>query len=179
MPDNKNNLYLYEALELRAEYDARIKTLKSLLPEARENRDKFSFRDEETRYRPVAAFNVDEVREALNKLALKKRKLNNAIQRANFDSKMTIGGQEMNLAETLELRKAVNEQLGELNTQLLSSAYERVIYKEGRDIVEGPTVEYAKALKALEEKRLLFRELNRKLRAAAHEIAIEFKDEAS
>ena len=28
MPDAKNNLYLYEALELRAEYDARIKELK-------------------------------------------------------------------------------------------------------------------------------------------------------
>lgn len=37
MPDNKNSLYLCEALELRAEYDAYIKTFRSLLPEAREN----------------------------------------------------------------------------------------------------------------------------------------------
>jgi hypothetical protein len=35
MPDEKNNLFLYEAIELRAEYDARIKTLKDLLPESR------------------------------------------------------------------------------------------------------------------------------------------------
>jgi hypothetical protein len=178
MPDSKNNIYLYEAIELRAEYDARIQTLKSLLPEARQNRDRLSFRgDGEVRHRPVAAFSVDAVREELSKLAVKKRKLNNAIQRANFDNKITVNGQEMNLAEALELRKAVNEQIGEANTQLVASAYERVIYKEGRDIVEGPEVEYAKAVKALEEKRLLFRELNRKLRAAAYEIAIDFKDE--
>ncbi len=178
MPDSKNNVYLYEAIELRAEYDARIQSLKSLLPETRENRDRLSFRgDDEVRYRPVTAFSVDNVREELNNLANKKRKLNNAIQRANFDNKMTINGQEMNLAEALELRKAVNEQIGELNTQLVASAYERVIYKEGRDIVEGPEIEYSKAMKALEEKRLLFRELNRKLRAAAYEIAIDFKDE--
>lgn len=178
MPDSKNNVYLYEAIELRAEYDARLQTLKSLLPEARENRERLSFRgDDEVRRRPVAAFSVDTVREELNKLAVKKRKLNNAIQRANFDNKITVNGQEMNLAEALELRKAVNEQIGEANTQLVASAYERVIYKKGRDIVEAPELEYAKAVKALEEKRLLFRELNRKLRAAAYEIAIDFKDE--
>ena len=33
MPDEKNKLYLYEALELRAEMDARIKTFKDCLPE--------------------------------------------------------------------------------------------------------------------------------------------------
>ena len=38
MPDESNQLYLYEALELRAEYDARIKTLKDCLSETRQNR---------------------------------------------------------------------------------------------------------------------------------------------
>ena len=41
MPAEGNRLYLYEALELRAEYDARIKTLRDCLPEARKNRDQF------------------------------------------------------------------------------------------------------------------------------------------
>ena len=40
MPAEGNRLYLYEALELRAEYDARIKTLRDCLPEARKNRDR-------------------------------------------------------------------------------------------------------------------------------------------
>ena len=35
MIDNKNKLFLFEALELRAELDARIKTFKDCLPEAR------------------------------------------------------------------------------------------------------------------------------------------------
>ncbi len=178
MPDTKNNLYLYEAIELRAEYDARIKTPKGLLPEARENRGRFAFRsDDETRYRPVATFRVDDVREELNTLEFKKRKLNNAVQRANFDHTITIDGREMNLAEALELRKAVNGQLAELTSQLKNAAYERVIYKEDRDIVEGPELDYVAAAKALENKRVLFRRFNRALRAAAHDVVIHFKDE--
>jgi hypothetical protein len=178
MADKKNNLYLYEAIELRAEYDARIKALKSLLPEAKENRGRLSFgRDDEVKRRPVDGFSVDEARAEMQKIEFKKRKLNTAIQRANFDNKVTISGREMSLAEALDLRKAVNEQLGELSAQLVASAYERVIYKEDRDIVERPEIEYAKVWKSLEDKRLLFRELNRKLRAAAYEIAVDFKDE--
>ena len=33
---SKAQLYLYEALELRSEYDGRIKTLKDCLPETRQ-----------------------------------------------------------------------------------------------------------------------------------------------
>jgi hypothetical protein len=177
MPDQKNKLYLYEAIELRAEYDAQITALKNLLPEGKKNRDRFAYREDEVKYRPVAGFNPDEIREELHKVEFKKRKLNNAIQRANFENRVTINGQEMNLTEALELRKSVNEQIGGLSTQLAASAYERVIYKEGRDIVEGPDIEFAKVRKALEDKRLLFRELNRKLRAAAYEIVVDFEDE--
>jgi hypothetical protein len=43
MEDKKKTLYLYEALELRSEYDARIKTLKDCLPESKQNRSRFSF----------------------------------------------------------------------------------------------------------------------------------------
>jgi len=42
MKDKKKALYLYEALELRSEYDARIKTLKDCLPESKQNKDRFS-----------------------------------------------------------------------------------------------------------------------------------------
>jgi hypothetical protein len=114
---DRTKLFLYEAIELRAKYDARIKTLKSLLPEARQTRERFALRDErEARLRPVAAFRPEAAREELKAIELKKRKLNNAIQRANFDHAVTVGGQEMNLVEALELRKAVNEQIGEAAT---------------------------------------------------------------
>lgn len=43
MKVKRKPLYLYEALELRSEYDARIKTLKDCLPESKQNRDRFSF----------------------------------------------------------------------------------------------------------------------------------------
>ena len=82
----KRKLYLYEALELRAEFDARIKTLKNCLPETRQNRDKFIFsRDDEGMRRPSADFDVAEARRKLRKLETKRRKLNSAIQKTNFD----------------------------------------------------------------------------------------------
>ena len=116
------------------------------------------------KYRPVA-------------LSIKSRKLNNAIQRANFDGRLTVDGEQLTLSEVLEFRKSVNEKIGELSTQLANAAYERVVYKEERDIVEPPEVSYEQARRQLEEQRLLFRALNRALRAAAHVIVIEFKDE--
>ncbi len=91
MPDKQNNLYLFEALEMRAEYEARIKELRTLLPEAKESRDRFAFRTEaEAKRRPAAGFSVQVAREELNALAARKRTLNNAIQRANFDNQITV-----------------------------------------------------------------------------------------
>ena len=105
------------ALELRAEYDARIKELRSLLPEAKESRERFAFRaDEDAKRRPVAGFSTQAVRDDLNALTARKRALNAAIQRANFDSQITVQAETMSLSEALELRKAVNEQIGELST---------------------------------------------------------------
>ena len=90
MPDHMNNLFLYEALELRAEYDARIKELRALLPEAKESRERFAFRaDDDVKRRPAAGFSAQTVREELNALPARKRGLNTAVQRANFDSRIT------------------------------------------------------------------------------------------
>ena len=55
----KRKLQLYEALELRAEYDARIKTLKDCLPETRQNRGRVLFsHDDEVMRRPSSDFDV-------------------------------------------------------------------------------------------------------------------------
>ena len=178
MPDAKNRLYLYEALELRAEYDARVKTLKDCLPEARQNRGRFSFgREEEGVYRPDPDFNVKEARDQLRKLEIKRRKLNSAIQQSNFQHQIDFRGDTITLSEALEIRKGLNEQIGEIHTQVVSSAYQRVIYKEDRDIVEPNELSYAECVRNLEEARLAFRELNRKIRAASFEIVVDFQDE--
>lgn len=178
MPEADNRLYLYEALELRAEYDARIKTLKECLPEARQNRSRLSFgRDEGSMHRPSPEFNMAEVRDQLRSLEFKRRKLNSAIQQTNFQNRIQLRGDTITLNEALEIRKGLNERIGELHTQAVNSAYQRVIYKEGRDIVEPNELSYAGCVRSLEEARLAFRELNRKLRAVSFEIVVDFRDE--
>lgn len=172
------SLYLFEALELRAEYDARIKTIKECLPESRQNRGKFSFsRDDEGVRRSSPSFDVGEARQQLRKLEHKRRKLNSAIQKTNFDRRIDVGGEGMTLSEALEARKALNDRIGELHTQVANSAYQRVIYKEGRDIVEESEVPYGESVRDLEEARLAFRDLNRKLRRASFEETVDFQDE--
>ena len=179
MPNSNKRLFLYEALELRAEYDARIKTLKDCLPETKENRNRWDVlrNDKECVYRASGEFSPDEVRDELARLVLKRRKLNRAIQQANFQHNIPFRGEPLTLHETLDLRKGLNEQIGELHTQVVDAACERVIYKEGRDIVEPSSFWYQKSMQKLEETRLMSRELNRKVRAASFEVVVEYLDE--
>jgi len=68
MADATHRVFLYEALELRAEYDARSKTLKDCLPEAKQNRGRFSMLgDDDGQYRPSPDFDVADVREQLRR----------------------------------------------------------------------------------------------------------------
>jgi hypothetical protein len=172
MTENKK-LFLYEALELRAEYDGRIKTIKDCLPETRRNRDRFSLtREDDGKRRPSPDFNVADVRKQLRKLEVKRRKLNSAIQRANFNHRMAnfnhrieFDGELINLNEALEARKGLNVKIGELHTQVVNSAYQRIIYKEDRDIVEENELSYTECVNDLEIARLDFRALNRKLQS--------------
>lgn len=170
-------LKLYEALELRAEYDARIKTLKDCLPESRENRGWLrSVRDDKHR-RPSPDYDPAQARDDLKRLELKRRKLNTAIQQTNFRHEFDHGGDSITLSEALEARKALNEQIGELHSQVVTSAWQRVIYKEDRDIVEENEISYSDSVERLDRARLAFRDLNRKLRAASFEVTVDFHDE--
>lgn len=174
----KRKLFIYEALELRSEYDARIKTFKDTLPETKQNRDRLFFsRDDDGRRRPGPDFDMAEVRLQLRKLEVKRRKLNSAIQQANFNSRVEYRGESISLNEALETRKSLNDQIGELHTQVVNSAYEKVIYKEGRDIVEENELSYTNSVNDLDYARLAFRELNRKLRKASFETLVEFEDD--
>lgn len=175
--EKKSRLKLYEALELRSEYDARMKTLKDCLPESRENRGWLrSLRDDEHR-RPSPDFDLAKTRDDLRRLEVKRRKLNTAIQQANFGQRLEHGGDSITLSEALEVRKALNDKIGELHSQVVTSAWQRVIYKEDRDIVEEGEAAYGESVEQLEQARLAFRDLNRKLRAASFEATVEFRDE--
>lgn len=178
MQDDTSKLYLYEALELRSEYDARIKTLKDCLPETKHNRSRPIFsRDEETITRPSPEFDVARARDQVQSLTFRRRKLNTAIQRVNFDTRLTLEEGEISLSEALELRSELNGRIGELHTQVVESAYERVIYKEGRDIVDASPVSYQQTVDALDLARQRFRELNRELRRASYQHEVDYRDE--
>ena len=174
----QNKLYLYEALELRAEYDARIKTFRDCLPETRKNRDRFSvLRGDELQLRAVDDFDLSAVQESLRALEHKRRKLNNAIQRANYAHAVSVDGESLDLSEALEVRKGISDRIGELHTQSVQSAYQRVIYKEDRDIVEPNDTTFTASMQQLEAARLAFRLLNRALRAASFSVVVDFTDE--
>lgn len=176
--NEKQKLHLYEALELRAEYDGRIKTIKDCLPETRQNRDRFLLsRQEDSRRRPSQDFDLDQTRKQLRNLEVKRRKLNNAIQQANFKKRIEFSKETMNLNEALETRKSLNDKIGELHAQVVDSAYQRVIYKEGRDIIEENELSYTETIGNLKDARIAFRELNRKLRKASFETTVDFEDE--
>lgn len=178
MPDVNNKLFLYEALELRAEYDARIKTLRDCLPETKQQRGRFVYTHDDTgMYRPSSDFSLSEAREQLGQLEIKRRKLNSAIQQANFAHTLAWRGDTLSLSEALEMRKGLNGQIGELHTQVVKAAYQRVIYKEDRDIVEPSEVAYAASVAQLDHARYAFRELNRHIRAATFAAVIDFQDE--
>ena len=81
----------------------------------------------------------------------------------NFEHRVEHGGDDMSLTE--------------LHTQVVDSAYERVLHKEERDIVEDNELPYDDCRTRLNEARVEFRQLNRRIRAASFEVAVEYADE--
>jgi hypothetical protein len=172
MPDKNNNLYLYEALELRGEYKARKETLNNILPE--NVRSGYLDNNE---LETVAELDIKKIREEIKKIENKEIKLNDAIQFANYANMFNVYETVMSIASALYLRKNTNDKIGELSNRLIESAYNKVIYKEGRNIIKKPSDDYIEVKNELEEKRLIFRELNRKLREISFITTINFKDE--
>lgn len=177
MSADNRELKLFEALELRAEYDARIKTLSECLPEKHENRGRFLVREDDVVNRPAPGFDIAKVRESIASLEQKRRKLNAAIQETNFRNTVEVQGRPLSLTEALDLRKALNTKIGELHAQVTSAAWQRVIYKEGRDIVQESHLDYSRCVADLDRARLDFRALNRGLRTASFELEVDFRDE--
>jgi hypothetical protein len=176
--DSSTSLRLFEALELRAEYDARITTLKDCLAKGTGRTGRAAlFADETGKRRPSPDFDMPAARAALRKLEYKRRKLNSAVQQANFAARVEVDGDQLNLLEALELRKALNGRIAELRDDLVKATYETVIYKEGRDIVEPNNPAYPECEAQLDEARRAFRRLNRQLRRVSFDTPVDFRDE--
>lgn len=178
MAESKKGMLIYEALELRSEYDSRMETLRSCIPETRgAGRTAFLSRLDTDLSRPADGVDVSALRAEVRMLEHKRHKLNVAIQTANFANSVRIADENVTLTEALELRKAAKLRVGELSTQLAHSSTIRVIHKEDRDIIEGPDVPFAEVRGRLEEARVEFRRLNRALRRASFEVSVDFADE--
>src|SRR3990172_11787854 len=96
-------VYLYEAIELRNEYDRHIGLLQSLLGEYSRKRGLFKNDDEDKE--PATEFDLKETEEKLKKLQTKRVKLNQKIQETNFEVKIDCEGEHISIAEALVLRK--------------------------------------------------------------------------
>ena len=175
MPDEREKLYLYEAIELRNEYDRHIELLQNLLGEPAKRRG-FLDDDKEDR-EPAAGFNQKEVEKELKKLQTKRLKLNQEIQRTNFEIQVEHEGEKTNIAEALEIRKNLLADLKAIAERVEKSSYKRVIHKEGRDIVQEPRHKFGETYKEYQNNLRRLRQLINQIHAVNHTATVNFKDE--
>jgi hypothetical protein len=177
MPDTKGNLYLFEALELRKEYDRHIKMLEDVLGIRESKRDRlFSARDEEE-MEPAAGFDPEKMEAALKKLQTKRVKLNQAVQKANFENPVQFAGEEISLAEALEVRKNLLADQEALGRRVSEAAYKRIIHKEGRDIVREPRQQFAESHASFLFNLRNIRQLMAHIHHANHTVTVAYKNE--
>ncbi len=177
MPDEKRNLYVFEAIELRNEYDRYIKLLEHVLEEDQTKRDRLFPRNEEEVKEAAADFDPKTIEKKLKKLQTKRVKLNQAIQVSNFESQIEYQGEKVSLAEALELRKNLLKDLVVLKQRVAESAYKRVIHKEERDIVHEPRHSFVQSYEEYQSKLRTLRQLITQIHRANHANTVKFKDE--
>jgi DNA repair exonuclease SbcCD ATPase subunit len=177
MPNDTGKLYLYEALELRSVYDREIRLLGRLLKPEEGGRGAFLAVRDSAERRPAAGFDPDHTEVRLKRLRVKRLKLNEAIQVANFQSQIAFDGESVSLARALELRKALLQDLEELAERVQEAAYVRIIHKEERDIEKLPPRPFEQAYKEFQEALERLRTLVTALHRANHEVPVAFRDE--
>ena len=175
MVDEKGNLYLYEAIELRNEYDRHIGLLQSLLGEYSQKRGLFKNDDEDKE--PTTDFDLKETEEKLKKLQTKRVKLNQKIQETNFEAKIDSEGEHISIAEALVLRKNLLADLNGVSARVEKSSYRRVIHKEERDIYQEPRHKFEDTYKEYRKCLQQLRRLVNQIHAVNHRATVKFKDE--
>ncbi len=177
MPDEKGNLYLFEAIELRKEYDRRIKLLEQLIGGEHGKQDHLFRRSDEEKRQPSPELDLGKMEENLKNIQTKRIKLNQAIQAANFQSKVDCEGEMIPIAEALELRKNLLSDLEAISQRVLDSAYTRIIHKEERDIVHEPRHGFRQSYEEFQNRLKKMRNLVIKIHRANHAYCVNFKDE--
>ena len=132
MPDNKGNLFLFEAIELWNEYDRHISLIENLLGDHESKRSGmrlYSNNDIEEK-EPVEGFYPKDFTEKLKRMQSKRIKLNHAIQMANFETEIDYNGEKISIAEALEVRKNLLANNKAVAGRVVDSAYKRITHKE-------------------------------------------------
>jgi len=179
MADKKGNIYLYEAIELRNEYDSHIQLLEGLLGESTKKRGRsfFDDNDEDEGKEAAADFNHKEIEKRLKKLQTKRVKLNQVIQKTNFNTEIDYQGKKIGIAEALEVRKNLLADLKAIGLRVERSSFRRVIHKEGRDIVQEPRYKFADTYREYQDMLRQLRRLVTQIHTANHLVTVGFKDE--
>jgi len=178
MPDSEGRLYLFEALALREAYDQRITLLEKLLDPEQGRRGALHFgASESEELQPVAEFRPDAIEAELKKLKTRRLKLNQEIQVANFRSEIRFDGEEISLAQALEVRKRLLTERGELFRRVVDAAYSRVLHKEERDVIKEPTRPFARTYDEFHTQLSRLRELLTAIQRANHTVTVAFRDE--
>ncbi len=179
MPDNKKNLYLFEATELRNVYDRHIKLLQRLFEDSERRGTRFfsSDDDEKGNKKPVAEFKQKETEQKTKKLQTKRLKLNQEIQIANFKSKINFQGNQISIAEALEIRKTLLIDIETISERVYNSAYKNIIYKEKRDIINEPKHSFKTSYNEFQNIAKDLRNIINQIHIANHKTVVNFKDE--
>ena len=176
MPDKKGNLYLYEAIELRNEYDRHVELLEGLLG-GKSSKKRGLFNNDDEDEDPAADFDQKEIEDRLKKLQSKRVKLNQEIQKTNFGTQIEFDGKEISVAEALEVRKNLLGDIKAVAGRVEKSSYRRVIHKEGRDIVQEPRHKFTEAYREYQDSLRHLRSLVNQVHAANHSATVVYKDE--
>jgi uncharacterized protein YdcH (DUF465 family) len=178
MPDQNGHLYLFEALELRDDYDRRVRLLEKLLaaPE-RDSQRGFGFVREVEELRPAQGFEPERAEAELKKIKTRRLKLNQEIQAANFGAKISFDGEQISLSQALEVRKTMRAELEQVAGRVVDAAYARVLHKEERDIVKEPVRLFARTFAEHDELLRSLRRLVTAIQGANHAVTVSFRDE--
>ncbi len=177
MPDKKGNLYLFEAIELRNEYDRHIKLLEKLIEGKEAKSERFFHSSKEEEKEPVIDFKHKDMEETLKKLQTKRVKLNQAIQVANLKYQISYNGEEISIAEALEIRKNILADLEAQSEKVMNSAYKRIIHKEERDIVYEPKQSFNESYNHYLKSLRGLRDVIDQIHIINHRSIVSYKDE--
>lgn len=152
MVNTTSVIRLFEALELRAEYDARIGTIRACLPAGKRVSGVTSGRLE-----AGSVFDAGRLQESLQEMERRRDALDDAIELASASHGVVFRGRRLTLGEAFELRGALSREIGSLQRRVVLAA-EACHSAEPQGPADGGC---PPCVRQLDEARRTYRALNR------------------